>query len=111
MPKICKRTRDYLICRVNAGHVTIPIASTDKIPVNVYESPKCTFCPDLRPKLNAINRKLGHILRIQYIDLEKAPAPNDIIHIPTIKIGKKVIIGADFDAETVLEQLRYKEVL
>lgn len=107
MKKVCKRTRDYLVCRVNAGHVVLPIASKEKIPLYLYESPKCTLCPNLHQKLKTINKKLGKTLELHYIDIEKNAVPNDIIYVPSIKVGTKLIIGTEFDHATILDQMRY----
>lgn len=107
MQKVCKRTRDYIVCKVNAGHVVLPIASNVKIPVNLYESSKCTICPNLHHKLQDINKKLGNSLQLNYIDIEKASVPDDIIHIPSIKIGKKLIIGTEFDHNVIIDHMRY----
>ena len=107
MQKVCKRTRDYIVCRVNAGHVILPITSKEKIPLYLYESSKCTICPNLHAKLKAINKKLGKSLQLNYVDIEKASVPDDIIHIPSIKIGKKLIIGTEFDHNTVLSHMQH----
>jgi glutaredoxin len=91
--------RTFTLRTPMGGAVAVPIS------VNIFTAPGCSYCHETENKIRRITKPISDMVNIKTVNVESdeflAFKDTRIDYLPTVKIGKNVIVGSDISDDDI----------